>query len=174
MRTGKRTDSGFTLIEIVVVVAIIAVLTGVIIASINPVQATAAKKAAANTRDALLTGKQYALTRGNTGTYMVISRGDDLSADFYVNGSKLDTETVSTRKVNVKFNNGSTDLLGDSLYIAFDKGSGAPKLFYTGSSYDSSKTLTDSKTRTITITGGGVTYDLTISGLTGRVDMVRK
>lgn len=174
MRTGKRTDSGFTLIEIVVVVAIIAVLTGVIIASINPVQLTAAKKAAVNTRDALLTGKQYALTRGNNGTYMVINKGNDLTADFYVNGSKVDTETVSTRKLNVKFNDGSADLSGDSLYISFDKGSGAPKLFYTGSSYDTTKEHSDSKTRSITITGGGVTYELTVSGLTGRVDMVRK
>lgn len=174
MRTGRKTDKGFTLIEIVVVVAIMGILTGVIIASINPIQATAAKKAAVNTRDALLTGKQYCMTRGNNGTYMVLTRGDDLTADFYVNNKLADTRTISTRKVSVTFNNGTSNLTGDKLFVSFDKGSGAPEIFSTANSYGSVVKSGDSNARVITIVAGGSTYEVSISGLTGRVDMVRK
>ena len=101
MRTGRKTDSGFTLIEIIVVIAIIAVLTGIFIISINPIQANASRRAAVNMRDVLLQGKQYAMTRGNSGTYVEITSGDQITATFYVNGEKADSETISSRKVKV-------------------------------------------------------------------------
>lgn len=174
MRTGRKTDSGFTLIEIIVVIAIIAVLTGIFIISINPIQANASRRAAVNMRDVLLQGKQYAMTRGNSGTYVEITSGDQITATFYVNGEKADSETISSRKVNVSYNDGTSPLTGDTLYLAFDKGSGACRVFRTGTSYNSSDTIPDSsKAPYIRISAGGVTYEVKVSGLTGRVDMQR-
>lgn len=174
MKIGRRTDHGFTLIELVVVVAIIAILTAAIIASINPIQSTAAKRGATNMRDALLQAKQYAMTRGNKGTYMVIENGDDLTATFYVNNTKVETETVSARKVTAKYNDGT--LAGDqtltTLYITFDKGSGACRVF-SPTSYTATA-APSSNPRYIRITAGGITYKVTASGLTGRIDMERE
>lgn len=174
MRTGRKTDQGFTLIELVVVIAIIAILTAAIIVSINPIQSTAAKRGATNMRDALLKGKQYAMTRGNDGTYMVIENGDDLTATFYVNNTKAETETVSARRVAVKYNDGTkgTDQSLNSLYVTFDKGSGACRVFSPSSQSDTA--APSSNPRYMRITAGGVTYKVTASGLTGRIDMERE
>lgn len=174
MRTGRKTDEGFTLVEIVVVVAIIAVLMGAILASINPIQSTASKKAATNMRDALLQAKQYAMTRGNNGTYMEIDKGDTLTVTFYVNGSKAESETISSRRVTVQYNDGSmvSDKGLTKLYVTFDKGSGACRVFSPISNTETP--APSSGKRYIMITAGGITYQVTASGLTGRVDMVRK
>lgn len=174
MRTGRKTDQGFTLIELIVVIAIIAILTGAIIASINPIQATAAKRAAANMRDALLQGKQYAMTRGNNGTYMVIENGDDLTATFYVNNSKAETEVISSRRVTAVYNVGTvgSDTAISTLYVTFDKGSGACRVFSAVSA--TAAAAPSSSLRYIRITAGGTTYKVTASGLTGRIDMERE
>lgn len=175
MKTGRKTDDGFTLIELIVVIAIIAVLTGVIIVSINPIQSTAAKKAATNMKDALLQGKQYAMTRGNTGTYMKISNGDDLSVIYYVNKSEVGTDIISSRKVSVSYKVGNKNLTGSTVYVMFDKGSGSCNGFTAEEPENGQITKSnDSLKRSIYITAGGVTYRITASGLTGKIDMERE
>lgn len=188
MRTGRKTDEGFTLIELIVVIAIIAILTGAVIVSINPIQATAAKQAATNTQDAILKGKQYAMTRGNDGTYMVISQGKkDLEATYYVNNKEIDSEVISTRKVDVKYDNGeggtgyiktwgdaTTTVKVTDLYIGFDKGSGSCRTFTSSATEARNTKLSTSNERSIEISAGGRTYKITVSGLTGRVDMIRQ
>lgn len=187
----KKKDNGFTLIELIVVIAIIAVLSGVILISINPIQATAAKQAASAIEEAILTQKQNSMTKAtgqvsinNSLILHLNDKGKVTALWSYPAGRKKDSskvgtseeEVLSNRKVAVTVSNGKDNeySLGDnytnSLMICFDKGSGACTVF--GPSGAAEKLPATNK-RVITVSAGGTSYKITVSGVTGRVDKER-
>lgn len=178
----RKRNKGFTLIEIVVVIAIIAVLSSVIIISLNPMQATAAKQAASHVEQSLLTAKQYAMTRSNSGTYLDMYEDADgrFLADWYVDGSQAgNTETLSGRKVSVSCTAGKDAPVeltaGTHWYVTFDKGSGACRMFGTTQpdASGTATTLSSTDQRIITIKAGGREYRIEVSGVTGRISNER-
>lgn len=144
MRKRQNLEAGFTLVEMIVVIAIMAILAGVAGASMSLITAGNAKKSAARFNSALnetqvqtmsLAKPTYLyLYRASNGTIMVATLQQE-STDAYTsrtevlsNLSKMKERELGDKSITIKYTQDSTEkTLGenDIIRIAFKKDSGA-------------------------------------------------
>ena len=159
----KKTDnSGFTLMEMIVVIAVIAAMLVIATLSISVVFSTDAKKAAASVSSALSTCRE--------------------NNALVVNGAISDTKRISSKNVSVTVD--GTELSGDTtLYVSFYRGTGGVRTFmtrtYSGSLLEAPDSMSLSDTELdsrsggdygeIHIASGSKKYVVSVDMVTGRV-----
>ena len=99
-RTGQHNNKGFSLLELLVVVAIMGVLTGIISITYRTVNKSNVNKAASIVDDYLSLAREKAKTVSAYEWNMTISVGDDGTEVSYVKKAKMDSKTLPK---NVKF-----------------------------------------------------------------------
>lgn len=181
----KKTDnSGFTLMEMIVVIAVIAAMLVIATLSISVVFSTDAKKAAASVSSALSTCRENNRSREGKQTFLALKcdEAGRLEAALVVNGAISDTKRISSKNVSVTVD--GTELSGDTtLYVSFYRGTGGVRTFMTGTYSGSlleapdSMSLSDTKLDSrsggdygeIHIASGSKKYVVSVDMVTGRV-----
>lgn len=185
-----RDDKGFSLVELVVVIAIMAVMGGVLIYSFSLVTGQEARQCASNLSTALNKAKNVALTKsGSSDAFMELSRETDGGyvvqyfvpaspvddgADPAVSGSyiQLDKETVGKKNVEITcyLQGGSSFTISETshLRIYYDRISGAFK----EAVWVNGGMLTKEYCEKITIKRGKL-YQVTIVNATGKHSVER-
>lgn len=164
----KREDNrGLTLVELIIVIAIIAVLTGIVMMSVSIISGLPAKKCANNIYSAL--SRVRVTTMGkNMDTLQLEVRPDGIFAvetiDSVVETKQLGKNTV---KLYVTVNSGGTETeteitSGGSILIDFNRSTGALKPITVGS--------TDYYTK-IRAKKGGKSYTVSIVPFTGKMSV---
>ena len=197
MRTGRRTEpkadsSGFTLIELIVVAAIIAILAGIASVNITPIFTQSVRSQAQDLQQMLADTRTAAYAQDkDEKTYLEVESDPSngrLVAREYVNGTVKETKhlgrytstlsisqrttTMSSGIVSKVTDTGKTPLPADKkLYVAFRKGSGEIYCFSYADSfgsaakdYDSASTVSDA---VITMQKGSTVFEVTADALTG-------
>lgn len=197
MRTGRRTEpkadsSGFTLIELIVVAAIIAILAGIASVNITPIFTQSVRSQAQDLQQMLADTRTAAYAQDkDEKTYLEVGidpSNGRLVAREYVNGTVKETKylgrytstlsisqrttTMNSGIVSKVTDTGKTPLPADKkLYVAFRKGSGEIYCFSYADSfgsaeknYDSASTVSDA---VITMQKGSIVFEVTADALTG-------
>ena len=159
----KRNNRGFSLVELIVVVAILGACVGLITASISTVSSSQARKCAASLDAALSRCRVAAMSRAGTVSMTVSVDGDGVVTvkQLEKNGETV-TETASDAvgssrcavSYQVKGEAAATALDAAGFTLSFDRDTGA--FDFTGTPITS-----------ITVSGGGRTYVITLDALTG-------
>jgi len=139
-----KDNRGFSLVEMVIVVAIIAVLSSATIAGLGYIWGTNVRSCANELKTAI--GKTQITTMGKTETtlhiYKDATSGDYYKQEYIVNGlsaapSSEDPQKIGSGLVDVQFRTFPSGTLislsgGNSLDIQFDRSSGAQKKMTAG------------------------------------------
>lgn len=173
----KRNNRGYTLVELMVVIAILAVLSAIALVSLSVLSSTGAQQCATKADALLSTCKINRMSRGGTIYIRLYLDGEGLVHGAYYEqeapAAPEDTpakdEVLSGRKVSVSFTSpDAADPVeladGVSLYVSFNRETGG--LINFSSQADGTVADTTGK-GIITVTGGGKSYTVTVDALTG-------
>lgn len=124
-----KNNKGFTLIELIVVMAIIAVCFGIAEASVSTVFSSEAKKCANELNSDISKCRINAMSRSGT-VFLKIYRdgGGNVIADYTENGSVVSSDTTGGSRCGVTYTTDaqhSLDPAGAALYLSFDRETGA-------------------------------------------------
>ena len=140
----KRNNSGFSLVELIVVMAIIGIITVIVGISVSTANSAKTEKAAASVNALISKCRAGALGRAGV-VYIKISQegsgnivceyyeeGTLVSAGTYANGKLVSTDTISGNKISVSyttqktgFSPVTTALPGHPLTLSFNRSTGA-------------------------------------------------
>lgn len=169
---ARFNNSGYSLIELVIVLAIIAVIMGGVFYSIILIFSANAKSTANDIQRAI--GDCKVATMGKSAAYMKLYRNadGDVFTQMWVKDSSgsyvpSDPQKVGPKKVTVAYQpkgGGRTELLaGDSIEIWFDRATGGFKADGSGNLYE-----------IIFVEGGSKKYEITLTALTGKSEVKAK
>lgn len=177
----KKDNKGFSLVELIIVIAIMAVLSGLIFYSYSMLAGQDARQCANNLSAALDKEKNYALTKSGTADcYMELTKtADGYFAVYYVpknalvdgtgTGDYVEQEKQKLGKQSVDISctiGGSTVTVTEaaSLEVTYDRITGAFKKVSVGSSTGDCTKITVKR---------GRTYELTLYSATGKHELKR-
>ena len=175
-----KNNRGFTLIELMVVVAIVSILVGAMTYSINSVSSTRAKKFASDLNAMISQCRVDTMSGAPSPTYLKISQKDNSTGDVYaalyedgtvkaeqkLGGSGIScsfiTDSIAAQSYSISGNNST------ALYLAFDRATGAfSKLTDVKSSDSALNVASGNYCTSITIASGGGSYTITLVPKTG-------
>ncbi|MDE7342174.1 MAG: prepilin-type N-terminal cleavage/methylation domain-containing protein [Lachnospiraceae bacterium] len=173
----RKDNKGYSLVELIIVIAIMALLTGTAFFSINMIFGAGAKACANDIKEALAENKVTAM--GKSGARVEIYRDASDDCVYAVQWIKSGTswepkkadesgnpvpEKLGNSRVYVSYTTGGTETeltSGSSLMIGYDRSNGS---------------FTDKNGCTlcekIYVKGGSRSYELTLIELTGKVELV--
>ena len=160
-----KRNQGYSLVELIVVIAIMAVLTGTSVISVNMIGSFKAKECAKNIQSCI--NKTRVSTMGRNSVVLHLYQGADGSiyAQTTTNGTADEPQVIGKKSVTVRYTDGddlgtATELDASGVYIEFDRSSGTMKLPSSGPSIYVHK---------IAVSQGNRTFVLTIYKETGKV-----
>lgn len=177
----SQNNKGYSLVELIIVIAIMAALTGTIVFSISLIMSSDAKGCAHSLVSALADTKVNAM--GREGAYLELKRDSDgnIWCTQYVNKGGTwnisgQAQKIGTRRTFISFfdatsevtNGGGTELTEDagSLFISFDRSSGSYRESGSGPSGVTYKYYAGFE-----IIGGSKDYLVTLHKLTGKTEI---
>lgn len=161
-----KRNKGFTLVELLVVVVIIGILTGVGVTSVSSVNATSAKKAAAQIDAYLSVVRTKCMSRAGSPYALIYSKNGTVVGEYYENSTLVSEDVVSDKRVSVTYSYGTYTNTAlpttreTALKISFSRATGALKL-----------PVTNGGELAFGITGGRRTYTVTVIAVTGDHDI---
>lgn len=179
----KQNNNGYSLVEIIIVIAIMVILTGGVFFSINMVFAANAKTCANDIKSAIAQCKVNAMGKSDASLEIYRSDKDQcIYARQWIKESygwqHKEPEKISNAKVYVTYTEGSNPPkeLDDTkhIFIGFDRSSGAFKeaAILDESCVGTDLTVdTDSMYSGFFVGGGGRKYDIALEELTGKVSI---
>ncbi len=160
-----KRNQGYSLVELIVVIAIMAVLTGTVTISVSAVGGFKAKECTKNIQSYI--NKTRVSTMGKNSVVLHLYKGADdaFYAQTITNGTADAAQQIGKKTVTVKYTDGDdltsmSELDTTGVYIEFDRSSGAMKLPASGPSIYVHK---------ITVSQGSKNYVITIYRETGKV-----
>lgn len=162
----KKNNQGFSLVELIVVIALMAILVGGVISYVGTYGSTKVKNCAKEIESHFSETKVCAMSKSQA--YMIIYANDTGVYVKSVQGSNSETEKIGEKGLKVSYRNerngttyttvGTTEAAG--LKIEFDRASGACK-----------KMADDKYCYAIQVTNGTSTYTVNIEPITGKSSM---
>lgn len=159
----KKNNQGFSLVELIVVIALLAVMVGGVVAYSGNYGSAKVRKCAKEIESYFSQTKVCAMSKSQA--YMILYADDTGVYVKTVQGSVTDTEKIGDKGLSVTYRNertgstytsiGSTESTG--LKIEFDRASGACK-----------KMADDKYCYAIRVSNGSETYTVNIEPLTGK------
>ncbi len=160
-----KRNQGYSLVELIVVIAIMAVLTGTLAISVSAIGGFKAKECAKNIQSYI--NKTRVNTMGKNSVVLHLYKGADgaFYAQTITNGTADAAQVIGKKTVTVRYTDGddlsaASELDDTGVYIQFDRSSGAMQLPAVGPSIYVHK---------ISVSQGSRTYVLTIYKETGKV-----
>lgn len=193
----KKENKGFTLIELIIVIAIMGVLLGLIATNIAPMFVQSVRSSADDLQHKLADARTASYAKDGSNTFLRIEADNGrLYGTVYVNGVAQDRDRLGRFPQDVVYglDTPSTTLAdGNSLFVSFDKGSGELNCFAAETVSDSASdsdivtSYTNAKSSSsgdlqsgvhdgiMSMQKGNIRFDVTADGLTGtsRIKRVR-
>ena len=162
MEIGMKNNKGFTLVELIVVILVLGVVSGITALSINLIGSSSARQCATQ-MDALISKSRVSSLSHTEKIYINLYMLDGkVVGDYYENGVRLSSKELSGRRVAVScVVGGVVSNLGNSsnpLKLSFNHSTGA----LNPNTADGSYYCTE-----INVLGGSRLYTITIAPLTG-------
>ena len=159
-------NKGLTLVELIVVVAIMGIVSIGGISGINLIYSTSAKETSSKLNSALNRARTEAMSRSQA-SLDIYEQDSEYYVKFKINGAEEAPIRVGTSRVNVSYTDtqGNTKKLTapNSLKIEFDRETGAFKPLDSGSG--------DAYLKKITVSSGTKVYTITCERLTGKTKL---
>lgn len=163
----KRRNGGYTLVELIVVITILAVLSSMAVLSFSVVSSTGARRCASEIDGKISECKINCMSRADA-KYLRLYMQDGKVHGEYVEGEKHRDDLLSGKQVKVVYSFDNAEPVEitetENLYISFDRSSGGLENF---SALESGTVARSTKKGTISVTGGLRTYTVTVDALTG-------
>lgn len=124
---GEKNDKGYTLVELVAVIAIMVVMTGALTLSLSIVFNEDAQRAVALIDDELTEARMLSMSKSGDFTLTVDTDGDSKKNKIVIKRGSADYKTINIDKsvlISYKLNDGSYTTPGTDLVIGFDKSTG--------------------------------------------------
>jgi prepilin-type N-terminal cleavage/methylation domain-containing protein len=158
-RRRKRSDGGYSIVELIIVIAIIAVIVAAVSYSVVMIFSANAKACANNLQRAVNDCKVTAMGKADA-SLEIYGQDGKVYSRMTVDGVAQEPQKIGTNKVSVICETDADDIdisAGGSVTIAFDRS--------TGSFRD------DTTVDTIVIAGGHREYELKLIRLTGKTEL---
>ena len=165
----KKNNKGFTLLELIVIVAIIAVISGLAAVSLFPILSTAAKQAATSAKAMIYQCKTDCMAKDPDKTCLVLENTEGRILATYYEGdltTEVSSEKLSKHKVTLTYG-GTTLQEGEKLFLNFDKSTGSLHHFGVADALENAAVAVADTNCLITLTSGSTTYELQLDPLTG-------
>lgn len=129
----KKNNRGFTLLELIIVIAILGIAAGLLGASVSTASAAKQKQCATSINSYISMCRTRCLSR--TGDPYIIIRRDGVNGtvvgEYYEKGTMLEVETLGDKSVLVSYKKGADSIAGAEaledapLIVSFSRGDGA-------------------------------------------------
>ena len=168
----KRNNKGFSLVEMIVIVAILGILVGVFSTSIMPLLSQRAERAAKSTNDLLSKCKVYSMSRAGE-IYVRLriepyKKVNNIIAEYYEGTTLIESEILATGRTILTVN--GTALNTNSLWISFSRSTGAIDVFGTQNSSTPPSGVSPLR---IGFADGNKAFEVQIIPSTGKHEVVR-
>ena len=157
----KKDNKGFSLVELIVVIAIIGIMATLAVTSIGPLISQRASNAASSANSLISKCKVFSMGREGE-VYVRIYKAADgnVLGEYWENGALIETEILG---------GGSVQVSPESTFISFKRATGGLRIF--GASQGNA--APNSGSCTISFSSAGKTYDVVIIASTGKHEVVR-
>lgn len=129
MKIKKADNKGFSLAEVLIVVAIISILTGVFTISISLIYSRDTEKCVKLIDGALETARMGSLSREGGFSVFVDGNNNTLKVESTIDGVVEETELPKRVRLEMTAEGDGTPITGTELLVEFDKAKGAVKTF---------------------------------------------
>ena len=128
MKRQKRNNKGLSLVELIVVVAIMGVVMVGGVVTLGLIHNASAKEASAKLNSALNKTRTEAMSKASASVEIYEGADSKYYADYYIAGTKRETVYIGSSRVDISYmdTNGTNDIEDDDkLIISFDRETGA-------------------------------------------------
>ena len=156
-----KSKKGFTLVELLVVVAIIGVLAGVVGLSISTIGASSAQKAASQLNSYISMVRTKCISRAGAPYARIYLDEGVVCCEYFEDGISVEREEITDKGLSIRWSYGDEEdmelgnLAENGLKLSFARSTGALK------------EPTPDGELIFTISGGGKTYTVTVVAVTG-------
>ena len=168
----KRNNKGFSLIELIVVIALVGVLTAVIAPALQQLVSSEARKCSSQIDSLLSKCKIFSMGRQGDVYIRIYEVNGKIMGEYIENGAIISTEQLGGRRASVSVTPISdaayTISSSNSLYISFSRATGGLRLFSPTLPTTIPASPIEIGTAKIEVTASGKTYTVDIASSTGK------
>ena len=168
-----RKNKGYSLIELVVVIALLAILSTIVVSSIMSINTSEASKCVSNINSLVTKGKVNSMSRATDVVVVIRFDGTNFLGEYYEGTHLVSTEVMGSSRVAVTYttDDGTVVDLGDTtkkLYISFVRDTAALKTLGAAATVTGVVSTDSRYLETITVTANSRAQTITFIQPTGK------